>query len=462
MSFASNYANDRCPVLHHLITIRTLTCRCTTEISVRRHRTGRIRIFTNSRNHRSVVWRPVPAVTPRRTIWCLRVRWWWTGRRRRPGIAHGWDATRDESDAVGWNRNLTPERAKHRKNQLNKIEDLKSKISGRGRGGRSKAGAGGTPGPPGSMNGGPLPTGSDGSASATDDDDDEQSTRCWSAASHDGNRTSATAHVTGRNARTTRWNDVGDERSTATARLHERTDATWLPWTVRCNRLRTILTDLCLRLILKRKRCENGTRCKWNISKANSTCVGNRLRIRARRPRPWHRRSRPHPPANWCHREWNRPIHHDCIKWVNLKNSFQIRYLQQTRNYRVISVTFKWQDHPHKWIIMNSVGGCFFLSLVRMDASTGFLHCLGIEGEELMITRHVNRAYRPGNPPIPSSSSSCKRRTIDTVESFHVNAEQQWQSVILGSRSSTVVPATTIRFDYTYSRTTLHIWHHKV
>jgi len=58
--------------------------------------------------------------------------------------------------------NLTPERAKHRKTQLNKIEDLKSKISGRGRGGRSKAGAG-TPGPPGSMppsmNGGPMPPG---------------------------------------------------------------------------------------------------------------------------------------------------------------------------------------------------------------------------------------------------------------------------------------------------------------
>lgn len=59
--------------------------------------------------------------------------------------------------------NLTPERAKHRKNQLSKIEDLKTKIaSGRGRGGRSKASAQVPPGPggmPPSMNGGPLQPG---------------------------------------------------------------------------------------------------------------------------------------------------------------------------------------------------------------------------------------------------------------------------------------------------------------
>ena len=38
------------------------------------------------------------------------------------------------------NENLTPERAKHRKNQLDKIQEMKSKITGgRGRGGKSKA-----------------------------------------------------------------------------------------------------------------------------------------------------------------------------------------------------------------------------------------------------------------------------------------------------------------------------------
>ncbi|CAF5221720.1 unnamed protein product, partial [Rotaria magnacalcarata] len=41
--------------------------------------------------------------------------------------------------------NLTPERAKHRKNQLNKIEDLKTKITGgRSRGGRTKGNAAAT------------------------------------------------------------------------------------------------------------------------------------------------------------------------------------------------------------------------------------------------------------------------------------------------------------------------------
>ena len=58
---------------------------------------------------------------------------------------------------------LTPERAKHRKNQLSKIEDLKTKItSGRGRGGRTKNNAAPPNGPggmPPSMNGGPLPPG---------------------------------------------------------------------------------------------------------------------------------------------------------------------------------------------------------------------------------------------------------------------------------------------------------------
>jgi hypothetical protein len=58
--------------------------------------------------------------------------------------------------------NLTPERAKHRKNQLNKIEEIKSKITGgRGRGGRAKANAAAAAGhmPP-SINGGPPPPGS--------------------------------------------------------------------------------------------------------------------------------------------------------------------------------------------------------------------------------------------------------------------------------------------------------------
>ena len=64
--------------------------------------------------------------------------------------------------------NLTPERAKHRKNQLNKIEDLKTKITGgRGRGGRAKANAAAaaaaaaaaTANMPPSMNGGQLPPG---------------------------------------------------------------------------------------------------------------------------------------------------------------------------------------------------------------------------------------------------------------------------------------------------------------
>ena len=59
--------------------------------------------------------------------------------------------------------NLTPERAKHRKNQLNKIEDLKTKITGGRRGGR-KANAAATAPPgacnmPPTMNGGPLPPG---------------------------------------------------------------------------------------------------------------------------------------------------------------------------------------------------------------------------------------------------------------------------------------------------------------
>ncbi|CAF1524121.1 unnamed protein product [Adineta steineri] len=58
--------------------------------------------------------------------------------------------------------NLTPERAKHRKNQLNKIEDLKTKITGgRNRGGRAKANAAAAAAAsgnmPSSMNGGPLP-----------------------------------------------------------------------------------------------------------------------------------------------------------------------------------------------------------------------------------------------------------------------------------------------------------------
>jgi hypothetical protein len=61
--------------------------------------------------------------------------------------------------------NLTPERAKHRKNQLNKIEDLKTKITGGRRGGRkanaaaaAAAAAAGNMSP--SMNGGPPPPGS--------------------------------------------------------------------------------------------------------------------------------------------------------------------------------------------------------------------------------------------------------------------------------------------------------------
>ena len=63
--------------------------------------------------------------------------------------------------------NLTPERAKHRKNQLNKIEDLKSKITGGRRGGRGKANAAAAAAAaaaagnmPPSMNGGPPPPGS--------------------------------------------------------------------------------------------------------------------------------------------------------------------------------------------------------------------------------------------------------------------------------------------------------------
>lgn len=51
--------------------------------------------------------------------------------------------------------NLTPERAKRRKNQLDKIQDLKTKITGgRGRGGRGKANAAANMPP--SMNGGQL------------------------------------------------------------------------------------------------------------------------------------------------------------------------------------------------------------------------------------------------------------------------------------------------------------------
>jgi hypothetical protein len=60
--------------------------------------------------------------------------------------------------------NLTPERAKHRTKQLNKIEDLKSKI--------------------------------------TTNDDDEQSTWCRSTTSYDGNWTTTT-YVTSRHARRT-------------------------------------------------------------------------------------------------------------------------------------------------------------------------------------------------------------------------------------------------------------------
>jgi hypothetical protein len=59
--------------------------------------------------------------------------------------------------------NLTPERAKHRKNQLNKIEDLKTKITGGRRGGRAKANAAtavSAGNMPPSMNGGPPPPGS--------------------------------------------------------------------------------------------------------------------------------------------------------------------------------------------------------------------------------------------------------------------------------------------------------------
>lgn len=42
-----------------------------------------------------------------------------------------------------------------------------------------------------------------------------------------------------------------------------------------------------------------------------------------------------------------------------------------------------------------------------------FLFISGMEGEELIITRHLNRGFRPtngigGGPPVPSSSSSCK------------------------------------------------------
>jgi len=58
--------------------------------------------------------------------------------------------------------NLTPERAKHRKNQLNKIEDLKSKITGGRRGGRKAAAAAAAAAAnmPPNMNGGPPPPGS--------------------------------------------------------------------------------------------------------------------------------------------------------------------------------------------------------------------------------------------------------------------------------------------------------------
>jgi hypothetical protein len=62
--------------------------------------------------------------------------------------------------------NLTPERAKHRKNQLNKIEDLKTKITGGRRGGRkanaaaAAAAAAAAGNMPPSMNGGPPPPGS--------------------------------------------------------------------------------------------------------------------------------------------------------------------------------------------------------------------------------------------------------------------------------------------------------------
>lgn len=52
----------------------------------------------------------------------------------------------------------------------------------------------------------------------------------------------------------------------------------------------------------------------------------------------------------------------------------------------------------------------------------------GLEGEELHITRHLNRAYRPGNAPIPSSSSSCKdepltpsNRSTSTPNNNHSN-----------------------------------------
>ena len=64
-----------------------------------------------------------------------------------PGMGH------PPSDGI---ENLTPERAKRRKNQLDKIQDLKTKITGgRGRGGRGKANAAIANMPP-SMNGGPL------------------------------------------------------------------------------------------------------------------------------------------------------------------------------------------------------------------------------------------------------------------------------------------------------------------
>jgi len=53
--------------------------------------------------------------------------------------------------------NLTPERAKHRKNQLDKLQEIRTKISGgRGRGGRGKANAANAVNMPPSMNGGPL------------------------------------------------------------------------------------------------------------------------------------------------------------------------------------------------------------------------------------------------------------------------------------------------------------------
>jgi hypothetical protein len=56
--------------------------------------------------------------------------------------------------------NLTPERAKHRKHQLDKIQEIKTKITGgRGRGGRAKANAAAAAAAanmPPSMNGGPL------------------------------------------------------------------------------------------------------------------------------------------------------------------------------------------------------------------------------------------------------------------------------------------------------------------